>query len=54
VLNTFGAQSWYYCQIFRLADGLPPDLNRGILSTLREYLTEEISTARRMHQAFGD
>lgn len=54
VLNTFGAQSWYYCQIFRLADGLPPDLNRGILSTLREYLTDEISTARRMHQAFGD
>lgn len=54
VLNTFGAQSWYYCQIFRLADGLPPDLGRGILSTLREYLTDEISTARRMHRAFGD
>jgi len=20
ILNTFGAQSWYYCQVFRLAD----------------------------------
>ena len=54
MLNTFGAMSWYYCQIFRLADGEPPDLTRGILSTLREYLADEIATARRVRRAFDD
>ena len=54
LLNTFGAQSWYYCQIFRLADGKPAEVGRGILSTLREYLADELSTARRMHRAYGD
>ncbi len=54
MLNTFGAQSWYYCQIFRLADGRPAELNRGVLSTLKEYLADEIATARRMHRAYGD
>jgi hypothetical protein len=54
VLNTFGAQSWFYCQLFRMADGKEPDLGRGILSTLREYLGDELATARRMHRAFGD
>lgn len=53
MLNTFGAMSWYYCQIFRLADGKQPDLSRGILSTLREYLADEIATARRVHEAFA-
>jgi 2,4-dienoyl-CoA reductase-like NADH-dependent reductase (Old Yellow Enzyme family) len=52
MLNAFGAMSWYYCQIFRLADGRPPDMSRGILSTLREYLADEIATARRVHKAF--
>jgi hypothetical protein len=52
MLNTFGAMSWYYCQIFRLADGKQPDLSRGILSTLREYLADEIATARRVRRAF--
>ena len=27
MLNTFGAMSWYYCQIFRLADGEAPAQN---------------------------
>jgi 2,4-dienoyl-CoA reductase-like NADH-dependent reductase (Old Yellow Enzyme family) len=54
VLNTFGAQSWFYCQIFRMADGDPPDLGRGLMSTLREYLGDELAAARRMHRAFGD
>ena len=53
MLNTFGAMSWFYCQIFRLADGKAPDLSRGILSTLREYLADEIATAGRVHRAFG-
>jgi 2,4-dienoyl-CoA reductase-like NADH-dependent reductase (Old Yellow Enzyme family) len=54
MVNTFGAQSWYYCQVFRLADGKPADLSRGILSTLKEYLADEYATARRMHRAYGD
>ena len=54
MLNTFGAMSWYYCQIFRLADGQPADMDRGIVSTLVEYLRDELTTARRMHRAFGD
>jgi 2,4-dienoyl-CoA reductase-like NADH-dependent reductase (Old Yellow Enzyme family) len=54
ILNVFGAQSWYYCQLFRLADGEPADPGRGILSTLREYLADELATARRMHRAYGD
>ena len=53
ILNTFGAQSWFYCQLFRLADGLPVQPDRGILSTLVEYLRDELATARRMHKAFG-
>jgi 2,4-dienoyl-CoA reductase-like NADH-dependent reductase (Old Yellow Enzyme family) len=53
ILNTFGAQSWYYCQLFRLADGRPADLDRGMLASLGEYLRDELATARRMHRAFG-
>jgi len=47
VLNTFGAQSWYYCQLFRLADGQPADLQRGMLSSLGEYLRDELSRGLR-------
>jgi 2,4-dienoyl-CoA reductase-like NADH-dependent reductase (Old Yellow Enzyme family) len=47
VLNAFGAQSWYYCQLFRLADGKPADLERGMLSTLLEYLGDELRSSRR-------
>ena len=54
ILNTFGAQSWFYCQLFRLADGAPVQQDRGILSTLVEYLRDEFTTARRMHRALGD
>jgi len=54
MLNTFGAMSWFYCQIFRLADGKAAELNRGIGSTLVEYLRDELATARRMHRASGD
>jgi 2,4-dienoyl-CoA reductase-like NADH-dependent reductase (Old Yellow Enzyme family) len=46
VLNAFGAQSWYYCQLFRLADGKPADLGRGMLSTLVEYLRDELRASR--------
>jgi 2,4-dienoyl-CoA reductase-like NADH-dependent reductase (Old Yellow Enzyme family) len=43
ILNTFAGQAWYYCQLFRLADGLPADLERGLLSSLAEYLRDELS-----------
>jgi 2,4-dienoyl-CoA reductase-like NADH-dependent reductase (Old Yellow Enzyme family) len=44
-LNAFAAQSWYYCQLFRLAEGKPADISRGVLSTLREYLGAELKSA---------
>ena len=43
MLNAFGAQAWYYCQLFRLADGQPADRDRGMLSSLVEYLRDELS-----------
>jgi hypothetical protein len=54
VLNTFGAMSWYYCNIFRLADGRPADPGRGMLPALVEYLREELVAARRVQRARGD
>ena len=54
ILNVFAAQAWYYCQIFRLADGRPPEADRGLLASLVEYLGDELASARRMHRAFGD
>ena len=44
-LNAFAAQAWYYGQIFRLADGLAPDLGRGPLRMLGEYLASELRAA---------
>ena len=52
VLNAFGSQAWYYCQIFRLADGRPADLNLGVLAALGEYLFDELRAARRTHSAY--
>jgi hypothetical protein len=49
-LNALGAQSWYYCQIFRLADGRPPDQRRGLLASLAEYLRDELVSARRLRK----
>jgi len=54
MLNTYGAMSWFYCQIFRLADGKAPEMDRGIASTLVEYLRDELATARRMHRAYAE
>lgn len=50
-LNVFGGLGWYYLNLFRLADGLGPDLNRGVLSSLVGYLATEYATAWRMHRA---
>jgi len=51
-LNAFGAQAWYYCQLFRLADGRPADLDLGVLAALREYLADEWKKAWRLHRAY--
>ncbi len=40
-LNAFGSQAWYYCQLFRLADGRPAELGLGVFAALREYLADE-------------
>ena len=44
-LNAFGAQSWYYCQLFQLAAGEPAQIERGVMSTLLEYLGAELRAA---------
>jgi 2,4-dienoyl-CoA reductase-like NADH-dependent reductase (Old Yellow Enzyme family) len=49
-LNVFGAQGWYYQQIFRLADGKEADPNMGIISALMRYHIDEIRTASRMER----
>lgn len=51
-LNAFAAQSWYYCQVFRIADrGLPqPDLSVG--AALREYITSELRAAYATRRAY--
>jgi hypothetical protein len=54
ILNVFAAQAWYYCQIFRLADGRPPEPELGLSAALAEYLRDELTAARRMHRAFAD
>lgn len=53
-LNALGAQSWYYCQIFRLADGRAPEPGLGLLSSMVEYLRDELAAARRVHRAYRD
>ena len=51
MLNIFGSQGWYYLNLFRLADGLGPDLQRGPLSAFFAYIASEYAAAFRMHRA---
>jgi 2,4-dienoyl-CoA reductase-like NADH-dependent reductase (Old Yellow Enzyme family) len=51
-LNAFAAQSWYYCQLFRLAAGEPAQLDRSVASTLREYLGAELRAAWATRRAY--
>lgn len=51
VLNVLGAQAWYFLNLFRLADGLGPDLRRGPLSSFFAYLWTEYVAAFRLHRA---
>ena len=51
-LNAFASQSWYYCQLFRLADGRAPDLNLRPLGALREYVASELRAARATRRVY--
>jgi 2,4-dienoyl-CoA reductase-like NADH-dependent reductase (Old Yellow Enzyme family) len=51
VLNVLGAQGWYYGQIFRLADGLEPDLARGLPAAIAAYVADELASAWRRRRA---
>jgi 2,4-dienoyl-CoA reductase-like NADH-dependent reductase (Old Yellow Enzyme family) len=52
-INAFATQSWYYCQLFRLAEGRPAELDRGVWSTLREYVASELRAARATRREYG-
>jgi 2,4-dienoyl-CoA reductase-like NADH-dependent reductase (Old Yellow Enzyme family) len=51
LVNVLGQQGWYYQQLFRLADGLEPDLQRGVLKSFFAYLADEQTVAARMRKA---
>ncbi|MES0874983.1 NADH:flavin oxidoreductase/NADH oxidase family protein [Sinimarinibacterium thermocellulolyticum] len=51
LVNVLGQQGWYYQQLFRLADGLEPDLERGVLKSFFAYLADELTVAARMRKA---
>lgn len=50
-LNVMGAMGWYYQQLFRLADGLEPDLKRGVIKSYFAYFADELGKARLMRKA---
>jgi 2,4-dienoyl-CoA reductase-like NADH-dependent reductase (Old Yellow Enzyme family) len=51
LINVLGQQGWYYQQLFRLADGLEPDLKRGVAKSFFAYLADEQTVAARMRKA---
>lgn len=50
MINGFGAQGWYYEQIYRLADGLAPDLRLGVFRAFRTYQSREARAARALER----
>lgn len=50
LINAFGAVGWYYQQIFRLADGLPPDLKLGLFKAFRAYQAAETRAAKALQR----
>jgi 2,4-dienoyl-CoA reductase-like NADH-dependent reductase (Old Yellow Enzyme family) len=51
LINVLGQQGWYYQQIARCGDGLPPVRERGVLNAFLRYLWDEYGTAWRMRRA---
>ncbi|HEY0973022.1 MAG TPA: NADH:flavin oxidoreductase/NADH oxidase family protein [Solimonas sp.] len=54
LINVLGQQGWYYQQLFRLADGLEPDLARGVGKAFFAYLADEQLVSARMRKARRD
>ena len=54
VINVLGAQGWYYRQMERLADGLPPELpsdpHSGVLRGFLGYLRGDLGRALRLQR----
>jgi 2,4-dienoyl-CoA reductase-like NADH-dependent reductase (Old Yellow Enzyme family) len=50
VANVIGAMAWYYHQIERLADGLEPDLGRGVLRSFLRHQWDEHRRAARLQR----
>jgi len=48
VINGFGTQSWYYEQLYRMADGLEPDFSMTMGQTFRRYDKIENDKAKAM------
>jgi len=48
MINGFGTQSWYYEQIYRMADGEAPDLSMTMGQTFRRYDKIEADKAKAM------
>jgi len=46
LVNALGATGWFSHQLGRLADGLPPELDRGVLASLAGYCVDEFRQAR--------
>jgi hypothetical protein len=51
VINVLGGQQWYYENIHRLADGLPPKLDRGMLAAFAMFWRNELWRALRMRRS---
>jgi 2,4-dienoyl-CoA reductase-like NADH-dependent reductase (Old Yellow Enzyme family) len=50
LINGFGAQGWYYEQIYRIADGLDPDLKLGVFKAFRTYQSGETKAAKALQR----
>ncbi len=50
MINGFGAQGWYYEQIYRIADGLAPDLRLGVFKAFRVYQATEARATRALQR----
>jgi 2,4-dienoyl-CoA reductase-like NADH-dependent reductase (Old Yellow Enzyme family) len=50
VINVLGGQQWYYENIHRLADNLPPKLDRGMLTAFAMFWRNELWRALRMRR----
>ncbi|MFT3808474.1 MAG: NADH:flavin oxidoreductase/NADH oxidase family protein [Micropepsaceae bacterium] len=50
MINGFGALGWCYEQIYRIADGLAPDLKMGVFKAFRAYQATEAKAAKALQR----